>query len=109
RAIAAAIAIRAADKDIAEELHLDLLEARAAAAFALPPAGVEAEGAGVQTALLRRLRLGEDGPDVIERADIDGGIRARRLAENGLIHQHDPAEVFGTVKHCGVRGAERGI
>ena len=108
RAVAAAVAIGAADEDVAQELHLDLLEARAAAPLALPLAGVEAEGAGVEPALLRQLGLGEDGPDVIERANIDGGIRARGLAEDGLIHQHDPAEVFGTARsdgvcECGVR------
>ena len=35
RAVAAAVAIGAADEDVAEELHLDLLEAGAAAALAL--------------------------------------------------------------------------
>ncbi len=34
-AVAAAVAVRAADEDVAEELHFDLLEARAAATFAL--------------------------------------------------------------------------
>jgi hypothetical protein len=101
-AIAAAIAIGAADEDVAQELHLDLLEARAAASFALPLTGVEAEGAGIESALLGLLGLGEDGPDVVERAYIDRRIRARGLAEDGLIHQDDAAEVFGTLKNCGV-------
>src|SRR5450759_3275196 len=97
------------DEDVAQELHLDLLEARAAASFALPLAGVEAEGAGIESALLGLLGLGEDGPDVIERANIDGGIRARSFAEDGLIHQDDAAEVFGTLKECGMRSAECGV
>ena len=106
RAIAATVAIGTADKDVAEELHLDLLEARAAAAFALPLAGVETEGAGIESALLRQVGLGEDGPDVIERANIDGGIRARGLSKDGLIHEDNAAEVFGTVKKWRVASGE---
>ena len=93
-AVAAAIAVGATDEDVAEELHLDLLEAGTAAPLTLALGRVEAEGTGVQAALLRQLRLGEDGPDLVKRADIDSRIRARSLAENGLVHQHNPAEVF---------------
>ena len=49
--ITPAVAIGAADKDIAQELHFDFFETRAAATFALALAGIEAEGAGVEPAL----------------------------------------------------------
>ena len=74
RAIAAAVAVWAANEDIAEELHLDLLEARAAAAPTLTLSGIETEGASVQPALPGDIGLGEELADVIERADIDGRI-----------------------------------
>ena len=104
-AVAAAVAVGAADEDIAQELHLDLLEPGAAAPLALALGGVEAECAGIEPALLRQLRLGEEGPDVLECPDIHGRVRARGLAENGLVHQRHLAEVLGTAKNCGVRGA----
>ena len=108
-AVAAAIAIGAADEYVAEELHFDLLEPGAAAALALALAGVEAEGAGVEPALLGRLRLGEESADVVERADIDRRVGARRLAENGLVHQHHAAEVLSAAQECGWRSAGCGI
>ena len=90
--IAAAVAFRAADEDVAEELHLDLLEARAATAFALAHAAVEAERAAVQSALFREIGLGEKIADVIEGSDVNDRIRARRLAEWRLIDEHDLAD-----------------
>ena len=93
-AIAAAVAVRAADEDVAEELHLDFLEARTATLFALADSGVEAERAGVEAALLGDFRLREDFADVVERADVNGGIGTRGFAERGLIHEDDLAEAF---------------
>jgi hypothetical protein len=46
RAIAAAIALGAADEHVAEELHFNLFKARAAAAFALALRRIETERAG---------------------------------------------------------------
>ena len=48
---AAAVAVGAAQVDVGEELHLDVLEARAAAGRAAAVAGVEAEHAGAVAAL----------------------------------------------------------
>lgn len=93
-AIAPPVAVRAADEDVAEELHLDLLEARAPAAFALADAGVEAEGAGVEAALLRQFGGGEEFAEVFERADVNGGVGARGFAERGLIDEDDLGEVL---------------
>ena len=92
RAVAAAIAVRAANEDVAEELHLDFLEAGTATFLTLADGGVEAERAGVEAALLGDFGLCEDFADVVERADIDGGIGARRFAESGLIHHDHAAE-----------------
>ena len=77
-----------------------LLEAGATTFFALANAGVEAECAGVKTPLPGLLRLGERFADVIECADVNRGIRARRFAERGLIHKHDAADVFVAREHC---------
>ncbi len=100
-AIPASGAIRAADEDVAEELHLDLLEASAAAALALALGGIEAEGAGVEAALAGRLGLREHFADVIERADIHRRIRARRLAERSLVHHQHAAEMLDASEPSG--------
>src|ERR1022692_532187 len=94
RAIAPSVTIWAADEHVAEKLHFDFLEAGAAAAFALALRGIETERAGIQATLLRRFGLRKEFPDVLERADVNGGIRARRFAEGGLIHQYDAAQMF---------------
>src|ERR1039458_10146567 len=107
-AVAAAVAVGTADEDVAEELHLDLLEAGSPAPFTLALGRIEAEGTGVEAALPGLFGLGENFPDVIKRANIDGRIRARGLAKDGLVHQHNAAEVFGTVKEGrGTRGEGR--
>ena len=69
-----AIAIRAPDEHVTEELHFDLFEAGPAATFTLTDGGVEAECAGVQASLASLFGLGKHLTDVVERADIDGGI-----------------------------------
>ena len=94
RAVAAAIAIRAADENVAEELHLDLLEAGAATTFALALGGIETESAGTQTALFGRVGLGEQFAKVVERADVNGGVRARGFAQRRLVNQDNAADVF---------------
>ena len=96
RPVAAAVAVGAADEHIAEELHLDLLEAGPATTLALALAGIEAEGAGVEAALLGGVGLGKQFADVVERADVNGGVGTRRLAERRLVHQHGAAELFPT-------------
>ena len=92
RAIAATIAIRAADEDVAEELHLDLPQNPAPRHFALTDGGIEAEGAGVQAALFGDFGLRKDFADVnrtrrCTRRDWNAGF-----AESGLIHEDDLAE-----------------
>jgi len=65
------IALRALDINIAQKLHLDLFEPRAAAALALALAGIEAERAGIEPPRSRRFRGGEEVADIIKCADIN--------------------------------------
>ncbi|EDT04028.1 hypothetical protein BamIOP4010DRAFT_2429 [Burkholderia ambifaria IOP40-10] len=94
-AVAAAVAVRATQVDVAQELHLDVLEARAAARRATAVARVEAERAGAVAALQRERRLREQLADLVERADIAGRIRPRGLADRRLIDEHDVADLVG--------------
>src|SRR6266511_3962154 len=82
RTIAAAVAVGAADEHVAEELHFDLLEAGAATTFALALARIEAEGAGVEAALFRGVGLGEQFAEVVERAEVNGGVGRRRFGNS---------------------------
>ncbi len=87
-AVAPAVAVRAAQVHVGEELHLDVLEAVAAAGGAAPVAGVEAEGAGRVAARLRFRRAGEDVADGVERAHVARGVGARGAADGRLVHEH---------------------
>jgi hypothetical protein len=109
RSVAAAVAAGAANEDVAEELHFDLLEAGATAALALALGRVETEGAGVQAALPGWVRFSEERADVVKRADIDGGVGARGLAQGRLVHVDNAAQRFPTLEKCGVRSAECGV
>src|SRR5438552_18761512 len=95
RAVATAIAIGAANENVAEELHFYFFEAGATAALTLALGGVEAEGAGVESALFGRLGLSEQLTDVIERADINGRIGAWGSAAAGLIDQYYLVQMLG--------------
>ncbi len=94
-AVAAAVAIRAAQVDVAQELHLDVLEARAAAGRAPAVARVEAERAGTVAALQREWRLREQLADLVERADVARRVRPRGLADRRLVDEHDVADLVG--------------
>ena len=94
--IAATVAIRATNKNVAQELHLDFLETSSPAAFALAFARVEAESAGIQPALPRHVRLREDFADIIESANVNRRIGTRRFCEDGLIDEDNPAQKFRT-------------
>jgi hypothetical protein len=82
---ALAVAIGAAQVDVGEELHLDVLEAVAAAGRAAAVAGVEAEHAGGVAALDREPRLGEQRTDAVPRADVARRVAARGLADRALV------------------------
>ena len=74
RAVAAAVALGAADENVAEKLHLNLFETGAAAALALALAGIEAERAGVEPTLLCGLGLSEELTNVIKCANVHGRV-----------------------------------
>ena len=79
--VALAVAVRAAQIHVGEELHLHMLEARAGAGRAAALAGVEAEGAGRVAALLGGGQGGETAADGVPGADVAHRIGARALAD----------------------------
>ena len=85
RTVTPAVAIRAADKNVAQKLHFDLFKPGAATALALAFARIETEGAGFQPALASQFGLREEFADSIERADINGRIGSRGFAQRGSI------------------------
>ena len=88
RLVAFALALRAADEDVAEKLHLDLLEAHPAAALATTHAGVEGKGARGEPVRHGVRRAGEKFADVVEDAEIDRRRGARRARERRLVDHH---------------------
>ena len=93
--VALAIAVRTAKIDIAQKLHLDMLEAGAAARCAASIAVVETEfGRGV-AALPGKRRSSKNLADRIPGPDITRGVGARRLADRGLVDKHHLAELLG--------------
>ena len=92
---ALAVAVRAAQVDVAEELHLHMLEARAAAGGAAAVAGVEAEHAGGVAALARDRRLGKELADLVPGTDIAGRVGARGLADRALVDEDRVAQPVG--------------
>ena len=94
-AVALAVAIRAAQVDVGEELHLDVLEARAAAGGAAPVARVEAELGRRVAALARQRRGGEQRADRVPGAHVADRVGARGLADGRLVHEDHAAQVVG--------------
>ncbi len=86
------LASRAGQEDIGEELHLDLLDPRAAAARAA--AGPAVEGKSPRREPLRRRRLGrgQQIPDRAPSAEVERGIRAGGPGERRLVDADDLAD-----------------
>src|SRR5205814_9904385 len=99
-AVAPAVPVGAAQVDVGEELHLDMLEAAARAGRAPAVAGVEAEGAGRVAALPRSLLPGEENPDRIERTDVARRIGARGLADRRLVDEHHVAHLCAALQRA---------
>ena len=85
---APAIAIRAAQVHVRQELHLHMLEAGAAAGGTAPITGVEAEHAGGVAALGRQRRTREQLAHLVEGTHVAGRVAARGLADGRLVHEH---------------------
>ncbi len=92
---ARALAVAAAQVDVAEELHLHMLEARAAAARAAAVAGVEAEHARAVAALLGQRGGGEERAHRVEGADVAGRVGARGLADGALVDEDGVRQPVG--------------
>ncbi|MNX16520.1 hypothetical protein D3C86_463880 [compost metagenome] len=105
--VALAVAVGAAQVHVRQELHLDVLEARAAAGRATPVAGIEAELARGVAALARQRRGGEDFADGVPRAHVARGVGARGLADGRLVDEHHVAQVIGA-EHAVVRARRLG-
>ncbi len=108
-AVARAVAVRAAQVDIRQELHLHVLESVAAARGAAAIAGVEAECARGVTARPRVRRFREQRADGIERAHVARGVRTRGAADGRLVHEHDVVHVFGSGERAECAGRFGGL
>ena len=80
-AVTLAVAVSAAQVDITQKLHLNMLKARATASRATAIAAVEAELGRRVTALTRQRRKGKQLAHRVPGAHIAGRVRARRLAD----------------------------
>ena len=87
-----AVAVRAAQVHVGQELHLHVLEAVAAAGGTATVARVERERARRVAALPGEPRLREDRADALERADVTRRIAPRRLADRRLVDEHGVVE-----------------
>ena len=106
---ALAVAVGAAQVDVGQELHLDVLEAVAAAGRAAAVAGIEAERAG---GIFAQLRLGlgcKARADFIEGTDVAGGIGARGAADRRLIDQHRGVDQLGALESIEFAGRLGGL
>ena len=106
---ALAVAIGAAQVHVAEELHLHMLEARAAAGGAAAVAGVEAELAGGVVPLHRQRRVGKQLADLVEGADVAGRVAARGLADGALVDEHRLAQPIHAQQRIVLAGAFGGF
>ena len=89
---ALAVAIGAAQVNVGEELHLDMLEAVAAAHRAAAVAGVEAESAARVIAFFRQGCLREQVAYGFESTDVAGGVGASSAPDRCLVDHHDVAD-----------------
>ena len=89
-----AFAFRATHEEIAQELHLDLLEAGAATTLATAAAGVEGERARGQALRHRFRQSGEKLAHAIVEAEVKDRSRTRGARELRLIDHHDVADAM---------------
>ena len=82
---AMALADRAGDPDVGEEVHFELVGAVAFAGLAAAAGDVEAEAAGLVAAGLGLGQLREELADLVEDLDVGGRVGARRAADGRLV------------------------
>ena len=97
-AIAAAVAIRAAQVHVGKELHFHMLEAVAATARTAPVAGIEAECPRGVLALARLGQSGKQFANGVEGAHVTRRIRARRASDPALIHHYHSVDELGAMQ-----------
>ena len=97
-AIARTVAVTAAEVDIRQELHLDMLEAAAAAGWTSTGAGVEAEGACRPAALARLWQLRETLAQHIEGANIARRVGAGGASDRRLVDGYDIGDGLGAAQ-----------
>ncbi len=97
-AVASAVAVRAAQVYVGQELHFHMLKAVAAAGRAAAGAGIETESARGVSARLCQRRTGVTAAYRIEGADVACRIRARGAADRRLVDHHHVIDVAGTVE-----------
>ena len=97
-AIASAVAVAAAEVHIRQELHLDMLEAAAAAGRTAPGAGVETEGARGPAALARLWQLRETLAYHIEGTDIARRVGAGGASDRRLVDGYDIGDGLGAAQ-----------
>ncbi len=95
-AVASAVAFWTPKVDVAQKLHLYVLEPVPSAGRAATVAGVETEGAGGVAALTCQRLAGEKLSYLVERTHIARRIRAGRLTDGGLIDHHHIVYVLET-------------
>src|SRR6185369_13040299 len=108
-AVAPPVAVGAAEIDVGQELHLDVLEAAAGAGRAAAVAGVEAEGARRIAALARHRRLREQLADLVERADVARRVGGGRLADRGRVARPPPVAPAGAAQRAVGAGRPVGL
>src|SRR5262245_18802855 len=98
RTIAPTATSGATDINITQKLHFYFFKAGAAACLTLALSGVETEGTRTESALASQFGTGKQFSNVVERADIDGRVRARGSAQGRLVHKHHIAERIRAVQ-----------
>ena len=101
-AIASAIAIAAAQIDIRQELHLDVLETAAGATRTATGSRIEAKRASRISALTGLCESREALADDIESANVTRRVGAGGPADRCLVYEHDVSKLLCTV-HAGMR------
>src|SRR5690606_14711247 len=96
RAVALAVTVRTAQPHVGQELHLDMLEARAGAGRTAAVAGIEAESTGGVTPLLRLRQGGEQVADRVPGTDVADRVGTRTLADRRLVDHDHTAQLIHT-------------
>ena len=102
--VALAVALRTAEEEVAEELHLDFLKAESGAAVAPALAGVEGESGGSESGLQRGILHGKEFPDGVEDPQVDGRGGAGCPGEGGLVDEDDVGEMFPAAERLAESG-----